>query len=84
MERENDVQTDPQNFSGRRLLRLVSWLKSIKRVFMRFAWQKIQDFHYAEEIMQDTFLRAYKKLPTLKNPNQFAGWLQCYRRSALH
>ena len=38
-------------------------------------WRKIQDFHYAEEITQDTFLRAYKKLSTLKNPNQFAGWL---------
>ncbi len=39
------------------------------------AWRKIGDFHYAEEITQDTFLRAYKKLYTLKNPNQFAGWL---------
>ena len=39
------------------------------------AWRKIGDFHYAEEITQDTFLRAYKKLSTLKNPNQFAGWL---------
>ena len=38
-------------------------------------WRKIGDFHYAEEITQDTFLRAYKKLSTLKNPNQFAGWL---------
>ncbi|RKU39572.1 hypothetical protein C6496_02185, partial [Candidatus Poribacteria bacterium] len=39
------------------------------------AWRKIGDFHYAEEITQDTFLRAYEKLSTLKNPNQFAGWL---------
>ena len=39
------------------------------------AWRKIGDFHYAEEIMQDTFLQAYEKLPTLKNRNQFAGWL---------
>ncbi len=39
------------------------------------AWRKIGDFHHAEEITQDTFLRAYKKLPTLKNPNQFSGWL---------
>ena len=39
------------------------------------AWRKIGDFHHAEEITQDTFLQAYKKLPTLKNPNQFAGWL---------
>jgi len=39
------------------------------------AWRKIGDFHYAEEITQDTFLQVYKKLPTLKNPKQFAGWL---------
>ena len=39
------------------------------------AWRKIGDFHIAEEITQDTFLQAYKKLSTLKNPNQFAGWL---------
>ena len=39
------------------------------------AWRKIHDFHYAEEIMQDTFLKAYKKLPTLKNHKQFAGWI---------
>ena len=39
------------------------------------AWRKIGDFHYAEEITQDTFLQAYEKLPTLKNPHQFAGWL---------
>ncbi len=39
------------------------------------ACRKIQDFHYAEEIVQDTFLKAYKKLSTLKDPNQFAGWL---------
>ncbi len=39
------------------------------------AWRKIGDFHIAEEITQDTFLQAYKKLAALKNPNQFAGWL---------
>ncbi len=39
------------------------------------AWRKIGDFHYAEEITQDTFLQAYNKLRTLRNPDQFAGWL---------
>ena len=38
-------------------------------------WRKVGDFHVAEEITQDTFLQVYKKLVTLKNPNQFAGWL---------
>lgn len=38
-------------------------------------WQKIGDFHIAEEITQDVFLKAYKKLPILKPPYNFAGWL---------
>ena len=39
------------------------------------AWRRINDFQFAEEITQDTFLQAYKKLPTLKKPSQFSGWL---------
>ena len=39
------------------------------------AWRKVGDFHFAEEITQDTFLQAYRKLATLRNPHQFAGWL---------
>ncbi|MDE0087075.1 MAG: sigma-70 family RNA polymerase sigma factor [Candidatus Poribacteria bacterium] len=39
------------------------------------AWQKIGDFHIAQEITQDAFLRAYQKLGTLKNHNLFSGWL---------
>ncbi len=38
-------------------------------------WRKIGDFHFAEEITQDTFLKAYKKLDTLKKPQRFASWL---------
>ena len=38
-------------------------------------WRKIGDFHIAEEITQDTFLRVYKSLATLKDPKLFAGWL---------
>ena len=46
------------------------------------AWRRIGDFHCAEEIAQDVFLRAYKGLPKLKNPNLFPGWLYVitYRR----
>ena len=38
-------------------------------------WRKIGDFHIAEEITQDTFLKAYKKLTTLKEPQRFDSWL---------
>ena len=39
------------------------------------AWRKIGDFHIAQEITQDTFLKAYQNLGDLKNYNSFAGWL---------
>ena len=39
------------------------------------AWRKIQDFHIAEDITQETFLIAYQKLSTLKASQSFAGWL---------
>ena len=38
-------------------------------------WRKVGDFHTAEEITQDTFLKAYKELATLKKPHRFAPWL---------
>ena len=39
------------------------------------AWRKTQDFHIAEDITQETFLKAYKGLSTLKEPQSFASWL---------
>ena len=74
MEREDDVQLIRKILSGDDAafgILVEKYQKSVHAL----AWRKVQDFHYAEEIMQDTFLRAYKKLPTLKNPDQFAGWL---------
>lgn len=39
------------------------------------AYRKIGDFHIAEDITQDTFLKAYQKLSTLKRHANFSGWL---------
>ena len=50
-------------------------IRKYQRIVHSFVWQKIGDFHYAEEITQDTFLRAYRKLSSLRDPNRFAGWL---------
>ncbi len=50
-------------------------VKKYQKTVHALAWRKIGDFHYAEEITQDTFIQAYKKLSTLKDRNQFAGWL---------
>ena len=74
MERENDVQLIRKILSGDDAA-FGSLVEKYQKSVHALAWRKIHDFHYAEEIMQDTFLRAYKKLSTLKNPNQFAEWL---------
>ena len=74
MEREDDVQLIRKILSGDDTAFSIL-VNKYKKSVHALAWRKIQDFHHAEEIMQDTFLKAYKKLPTLKNPNQFAGWL---------
>ena len=61
-----------------------SLVKKYQKQVHALAWRKTGDFHIAEEITQDTFLKAYQNLSTLKNPNQFSGWLyvitanQCY------
>ena len=39
------------------------------------AWRKIGDFHIAQEITQDAFLRAYERLRSLKDYNAFPGWV---------
>ena len=39
------------------------------------AWRKIGDFHIAQEITQDAFLRAYERLKTLKDHSLFPGWV---------
>ena len=38
-------------------------------------WRKIGDFHIAEELTQDVFLKVYKRLSTLKRRDHFPGWL---------
>ena len=50
-------------------------VKKYQKSVHALAWRKVGDFHTAEELAQDAFLKAYQKLATLKNPNQFAGWL---------
>ena len=50
-------------------------VKKYQKGVHALAWRKTGDFHIAQEITQDAFLKAYQKLGTLKNHNAFAGWL---------
>ena len=61
------LQGDQEAFS--------SLVRKYQKGVHALAWRKIGDFHIAQEITQDAFLNAYKKLGTLKNHTQFPGWL---------
>ena len=50
-------------------------VKRYQKPVHTLAWRKIGDFHIAEEITQDTFLKAYQRLSTLKEPQRFVSWL---------
>lgn len=61
------LQGDPDAFAP--------LVKKYQKGVHSLVWRKIGDFHTAQEITQDAFLKAYQKLGTLKNHNQFPGWL---------
>ncbi len=50
-------------------------VKKYQKRVHALAWRKTGDFHIAEDLTQETFLQVYRKLATLKDPNQFPGWL---------
>ena len=50
-------------------------VKKYEKQVHAFVWRRVKDYHVAEEITQDTFLRAHEKLGTLRDPNRFSGWL---------
>ena len=50
-------------------------VKKYEKQIHAFVQRRVKDYHIAEEITQDTFLRAYEKLDTLRNPDRFSGWL---------
>ena len=71
---ENDVQLIHRILSGDEEA-FSALVRKYQKSVHALAWRKIGDFHIAEEIAQDAFIQAYKNLATLRNPNQFAGWL---------
>ncbi|HEU5219025.1 MAG TPA: RNA polymerase sigma factor [Gemmatimonadales bacterium] len=42
--------------------------------FGRYAWQMLGTREEAEEVLQDTFLRAYRALSTCRDPERFGAW----------
>ena len=74
MEQENDVQLIRKILAGDDTA-FSTLVHRYQKGIHALVWRKVDDFHIAEELTQDTFLNAYRKLSTLKDPSQFAGWL---------
>ena len=72
--REDDVQLVHAVLSGDDAA-FGTLVEKYQKSVHALAWRKTGDFHDAEEITQDTFLRAYQKLSTLRDPSKFLGWL---------
>ena len=72
--KNNDVELIQRVLSGDDTAFSVLVRKYQKSVHA-LVWRKIGDFHIAEDITQDTFLKAYQKLSTLKEPQRFSSWL---------
>ena len=81
--KNNDVELIQRSLTGDENA-FAKLVRKYQKQVHTLAWRKVGDFHIAEEITQDTFLRVYKKLATLRDPRRFAGWLyriaarQCY------
>ena len=50
-------------------------VKKYEKQVHALAWLKIPDYHIAEEITQDTFLKAYENLHSLRKPKHVESWL---------
>jgi RNA polymerase sigma factor (sigma-70 family) len=46
-----------------------------KEVVHAYAYRKVGDYQQAEDITQEVFIKAYRKLAQLKWPHRFQSWL---------
>lgn len=44
------------------------------------AYARLDDFHYAEDVSQEVFVKAWYSLGTLDDPNKFGSWLTAIAR----
>ncbi len=72
--KENDVALIQRTLDGDEGA-FTTLVKKYQKWVHTLVWRKIGDFHIAEELTQDIFLKVYKKLSTLKPPDRFPGWL---------
>ena len=72
--KKKDVELIQQTLDGNQEA-FTTLVEKYQKGLHALIWQKIGDFHIAQEITQDAFLKAYQRLETLKDHKMFSGWL---------
>ena len=72
---EEDIGKVIQKFLNGDEAAFAFFVEKYQKQVQAIAWGKIGDYHIAEEITQDTFLKAYEKLHSLNDPKNVEGWL---------
>ena len=69
-----DAQLIQRTLSGDETA-FASLVRKYEKKVYALVYRKIGDFQDAQELTQDTFLRAFENLSTLRDFDLFAGWL---------
>ena len=71
---QNDAELIRRTLDGDEIA-FTTLVKKYQKHVHALAWRKIGDFHIAEDITQETFLKVHQNLATLKELERFPGWL---------
>jgi RNA polymerase sigma-70 factor (ECF subfamily) len=53
---------------------LIELFKSVQEPLFRYVVSLVRDQHLAEDILQEVFIRIYRKLKWLREPEAFRAW----------
>lgn len=62
------------NIKKGQLQDLVEWIHDNKDKLYKISWSYLYSHADIEDVFQDTLIRVYEKVGTLRNPNHFESW----------
>ena len=71
---QNDAELIRRTLAGDETA-FTTLVKKYQKHVHALVWRKMGDFHIAEDITQETFLKVHQNLATLKELERFPGWL---------
>lgn len=71
---QNDAELIRRTLDGDEIA-FTTLVRKYQKHVHALVWRKIGDFHIAEDITQETFLKVHQNLATLKELERFPGWL---------